>query len=83
MGDDLSLLPFAIGLSRGAKRVIVQKLIISLAVIALLLITTTTGIFRTSPAVILHEGSTLVVLLNSLRLLAYLGRAIPRSGNHL
>lgn len=76
MGDDLSLLPFAVGLSRAARLVILQNLAISLAVIVLLLITTTTGFFRIGLAVIFHEGSTLVVLLNALRLLAYSGPTI-------
>ena len=73
MGDDLALLPFAIGLSRKAKAVIRQNLVVSLAVIAFLLVAMTTGLFGIGPAVVLHEGSTLVVLANALRLLAYTG----------
>ncbi|MBY0397603.1 MAG: cadmium-translocating P-type ATPase, partial [Thermoleophilia bacterium] len=73
MGDDLALLPFAVGLSRKAKAVIRQNLVVSLAVIAFLLFATTTGFFRIGAAVMLHEGSTLVVLANALRLLAYRG----------
>lgn len=74
MGDDLALLPFAVGLSRQAKSVIRQNLVISLGVIAFLLFATTTGFFRIGSAVILHEGSTLLVLANALRLLAYRGQ---------
>ncbi len=73
MGDDLALLPFAIGLSRKAKGIIRQNLVISLGVIAFLLVAMTTGLFGIGPAVVLHEGSTLVVLANALRLLAYNG----------
>ena len=71
MGDDLTLLPFAIGLSRKAKEIIRQNMLISLGVILLLLITTVTGLLGIGPAVVLHEGSTLVVLVNALRLLGY------------
>jgi len=76
MGDDLAKLPFALGLSRAAKGVIRQNLSISLGVIALLVLATTTGLIRIGPAVLFHEGSTLVVLLNALRLLGYSSRAI-------
>jgi Cd2+/Zn2+-exporting ATPase len=71
MGDDLAKLPFAVGLSRAARGVIRQNLYIALGVIIFLIIATTTGYFGIGPAVFVHEGSTLVVLANALRLLAY------------
>lgn len=71
MGDKLSLLPFAIGLSRKARRIIKQNLFISLGMVALLIPLTISGIASMGPAVIAHEGSTLVVVFNALRLLAY------------
>lgn len=71
MGDDLVKLPFAVGLSRAAKGVIRQNLYLSLGVIALLILATATGFSGIGPAVLVHEGSTLVVLANALRLLAY------------
>ena len=71
MGDKLELLPFAIGLSRKAKRIIKQNLIISLGVVAMLIPLTILGIATIGPAVIAHEGSTLVVVFNALRLLVY------------
>ena len=73
MGDDLSRLPFAIGLSRQARRIIKQNLFIALGVISLLVITTVSGVIGIGPAVVMHEGSTLVVILNALRLLRYSG----------
>jgi Cd2+/Zn2+-exporting ATPase len=73
MGDDLGRLPFAIGLSRQARRVITQNLVISLGVIALLVAATLSGIASMGPAVVVHEGSTLVVIANALRLLRYRG----------
>ena len=71
MGDKLSLLPFAIGLSRKSKKIIRQNLFISLGVVAILIPCTILGIARIGPAVAAHEGSTLVVVFNALRLLAY------------
>ncbi|HMF73555.1 MAG TPA: hypothetical protein VK616_18875 [Flavitalea sp.] len=74
MGDKLSLLPFAIGLSRKSKSIIKQNLIISLGMVTLLVPLTILGIATIGPAVIAHEGSTLVVVVNALRLLAYKNR---------
>ena len=73
MGDDLGRLPFAVGLSRRARAVIRQNLYVSLGVIVLLLVATATGSIGIGPAVLAHEGSTLVVIANALRLLAYRG----------
>jgi Cd2+/Zn2+-exporting ATPase len=71
MADDLSKLPFAIGLSRATRRVIRQNLAISLGVILLLIVTSVIGAVSLSLAVILHEGSTLAVVANALRLLRF------------
>lgn len=71
MADDLGRLPFAIGLSRTARAIIRQNLYLSLVVIAVLILATTTGVFGIGPAVLVHEGSTLVVIANALRLLLY------------
>ncbi len=71
MADDLSRLPYAIALSRASRRMIVQNLVIALAVIALLVPGSITGVATIGLAVVLHESSTLVVVLNALRLLGY------------
>ena len=71
MADDLSKLPFAVALSRQAKNIIRQNLWISLGVIALLVPSTLFGFARLGVAVIFHEGSTLVVVFNALRLLRF------------
>jgi Cd2+/Zn2+-exporting ATPase len=73
MADDLATLPFAIGLSRRAARIIKQNLILSMTVIALLAVATLAGRAGIGTAVLLHEGSTMVVVANSLRLLGYKG----------
>jgi Cd2+/Zn2+-exporting ATPase len=71
MADDLGQLPFAVGLSRASRRIILQNLVISLGVIGLLIVTSVLGLVQLSGAVILHEGSTILVVLNALRLLNY------------
>lgn len=71
MSDKLSNLPFAIGLSRKAHSIIRQNLFISLGMIALLVPLTLFGYAKMGPAVIGHEGSTVLVVLNALRLLGY------------
>ncbi|MDX1664399.1 MAG: heavy metal translocating P-type ATPase [Candidatus Promineifilaceae bacterium] len=71
MADDLSRLPFAVGLSRFSRRIIQQNLAISLGVILLLVATSVVGLVELSGAVVLHEGSTIVVVVNALRLLGY------------
>ena len=71
MADRLDNLPFAIGLSRQAKSIIKQNLVMSLGMVAILIPLTLLGIADIGPAVIAHEGSTLVVVANALRLLAY------------
>ena len=71
MGDDLSKLPFAVGLGRATRAIIQQNLIISLGVIALLVIASLTGWASIGVAILFHEGSTIVVVLNALRLLRY------------
>ena len=71
MGDDLSRLGFAIGISRASRRVIRQNLYISLGVIGVLVVTSLFGAVGMSSAIVFHEGSTLVVIANALRLLAF------------
>ncbi|WP_224366786.1 heavy metal translocating P-type ATPase [Hyalangium versicolor] len=71
MSDDLSRLPFALGLADKATGVMKQNLVIALGVSAVLIIAAVFGLTQISQAVVLHEGSTLVVVANGLRLLAY------------
>ena len=71
MADKLHVLPFAIGLSRQAHRIIRQNLVISMGMIAVLVPLTLLGYAQIGPAVVGHEGSTLLVVFNALRLLGY------------
>ncbi len=73
MADDLSHLPYAIGLARKARQVVWQNISFALAVIVLL-VASAFGAGLTLPwGVVGHEGSTVIVVLNGLRLLRYRG----------
>ena len=76
MADDLTKLPFAVALSRATSRVIRQNLWVSLGVVALLIPATIAGL-NIATAVIFHEGSTLLVVANALRLLAFAEEDAP------
>ncbi len=74
MSDDLIKIPYALGLARRARTVVWQNLTFALAVIVLLVagafganLPLTLGVFG-------HEGSTVLVVLNGLRLLTYKGQ---------
>ena len=71
MADDLGMLPFAVGLGRATRAIIIQNLAIALGVIGLLIVASVTGLVSIGLAIIFHEGSTLVVVANALRLLGY------------
>ena len=71
MSDQIERLPFVIGLSRESKRIIKQNIWISLGVVALLVPVTIFGLANIGLAVAFHEGSTIIVVLNALRLLRY------------
>ena len=70
MSDDLGRVPFAVRLSRATSRIIRQNLIASLAIVAILIIATFAGL-NIAAVVLIHEGSTLVVVANALRLLNF------------
>jgi Cd2+/Zn2+-exporting ATPase len=71
MADDLSKLPFAVGLGRAARSIVIQNLIAALGVIAILVLLAISGLAGIGLAIVLHEGSTVLVVLNALRLLGY------------
>ena len=82
MGDDLSKLPVVIGLSRKASGIIRQNLFLSLGMVAILIPATPFGLVGIGITVVFHQGSTLVVVANALRLLAYrrgVGDTTPRA----
>jgi len=70
LGDSIRHLPFALLLAKQSERIIKQNLFISIGVMAILVPLTILGL-SIGPAVIIHEGSTLLVVANALRLLGY------------
>ena len=73
MADDLTRLPYAIELSRRARRTIQQNIGFALSVIVVLVIFTLAGQVPLPVGVIGHEGSTIIVVMNGLRLLRVSG----------
>src|SRR5688572_12148663 len=75
MGDDLGALPYALRLARRARRTVVQNVAIASSVMVVLVLLvffghlTPLGPLKLPVAVSGHEGSTVVVILNGLRLL--------------
>jgi len=75
MGDDIEALPHAVRLSQRARRVVVQNVTIAAGVMLVLVVWvflgqhTPFGALKLPVAVSGHEGSTVVVILNGLRLL--------------
>lgn len=71
MGDDLSSIPYLIALSRATRRTLLQNLTFALGVIVIL-VAAVLGIGLALPLSVLgHEGSTVLVSLNGLRLLGF------------
>ncbi|OFL48324.1 metal-transporting ATPase [Nosocomiicoccus sp. HMSC067E10] len=69
--DDLTMIPYSIGLSKKMKRIVIANVLFAIAVIALLIIANLFQAINLPLGVIGHEGSTILVILNGLRLLAY------------
>ncbi|WP_280443436.1 heavy metal translocating P-type ATPase [Nocardia brasiliensis] len=70
MVDDIGRLPFAVALSRRTAGIIRQNLAFSLLIVVALVPATLLGL-PIGPAVFIHEGSTLLVVANALRLLRF------------
>ena len=69
MHDRIENVPTALRLSRRARRIIRQNLVISLGTVAVLVTLALAQKIKLSLGVVGHEGSTVVVVLNGLRLL--------------
>ena len=69
-GPGVALLPELLALARDTRVVVRQNIAIAVASIALAALPAVAGLFPLWVAVLLHEGSTLLVALNSVRLLA-------------
>ncbi|MFC1974891.1 heavy metal translocating P-type ATPase [Chloroflexota bacterium] len=71
MADDLRNIPYVIGLSRQTRRTLVTNLSFALAMIVIMIVAIFTANLSLPLAVIGHEGGTVLVSLNGLRLLLY------------
>lgn len=69
MKNDLSKIAYAIKLSRKMQRIVKQNIIFSITVIAALIISNFLQVVDLPLGVIGHEGSTILVILNGLRML--------------
>lgn len=73
MSSELNKIPYAVALSRQAQRVVWQNIAFSLTVIVVLITAALLPFFELPLplGVVGHEGSTLIVVMNGLRLLMY------------
>jgi Cd2+/Zn2+-exporting ATPase len=71
MADDLRRLPYAIALARKSQQIVRQNLILAFGTMATLLLLTFVIVLPLPVAVLGHEGSTVIVILNGLRMLAF------------
>jgi Cd2+/Zn2+-exporting ATPase len=78
--DDLEKIPYAIALGRQALQVVKQNLVVALAMIVLLVVSDFLGWITLPWGVVGHEGSTLLVTLNGLRLLRQVRLDTGRAG---
>lgn len=69
--DDLLQIPFSLAISNKTGSIVMQNIIFSITVIVLLIISNLFQVIDLPLGVIGHEGSTILVILNSLRLLRY------------
>jgi Zn2+/Cd2+-exporting ATPase len=69
MTDDLSKIPYAVRLGRRTLRIIKQNLTVALGVIGVLVVSNLAESITLPLGVVGHEGSTLLVTLNGLRML--------------
>ena len=72
--DDVSMVPYAVALGRKSLRIIRQNLAIALTVIVALVLSDLLGLITLPWGVVGHEGSTLLVTLNGLRMLRHIER---------
>jgi Cd2+/Zn2+-exporting ATPase len=71
MGDKLENIPLLLGMARHAKRVLTQNLVFASGVIIFLVLAALGFALPLPIGVVGHEGSTVLVCLNGLRLLGY------------
>jgi len=76
MGEQLKTIAYALAISKAARRVVRQNLTFAMSVIVVLVISALGFSLRLPLGVIGHEGSTVLVCLNGLRLLGFSYKSI-------
>lgn len=69
MKNDLTKFSYTHRVAKKLRSIVIQNIVIALAVVVFLVIVNLTGNIDMTSAVIIHEGSTLVVIFNGLRML--------------
>lgn len=69
--EDLTRIPFAISLSQKMKHIVLENIIFALVIIISLIAANVVQVINLPLGVVGHEGSTILVILNGLRLLAF------------
>lgn len=69
MKNDLSKIAYAVKMSRKMRRIVKQNIVFSITVIAFLIVSNFLQVVDLPLGVIGHEGSTILVILNGLRML--------------
>ncbi|CAM3587041.1 heavy metal translocating P-type ATPase [Erysipelothrix urinaevulpis] len=69
MKNDLKNIEITHKVSKRLRKIVIQNIIFAMAVVLFLVIGNVFGLMNMSGAVLIHEGSTLVVILNGLRML--------------
>ncbi|HHW79570.1 MAG TPA: heavy metal translocating P-type ATPase [Acholeplasmataceae bacterium] len=67
--NDLSRFTYTHKLAKKLRRIVIQNIIFAMTVVLFLIVMNILGLMKMSFAVVIHEGSTMIVILNGLRLL--------------
>jgi len=80
LSNELDRLPVAVNLAKAANRVIRQNLLFALGIMAVMVLVTLFGNLPLPLAVLGHEGGTILVVMNGLRLLGFRARPSRSAG---
>lgn len=69
MKNDLSKLVYTHKVAKKLRQIVIQNVVFAMVVVLFLIVVNLLGMMNMSFAVVIHEGSTLVVILNGLRML--------------
>src|SRR5690606_2248468 len=69
MKNDISKLKYTKQVSKKLRRIVIENMIFAMGVVLFLVIMNVFGLMRMPIAVVFHEGSTVLVILNGLRML--------------